>query len=181
MLEIKAISYEEARTDFLKTEMEKAENRIKFWQLKLKHAKNAIAEMEAHDNASNAGWEVNFYKDALEALAAQPKWISAEEPPKHTSDYLVHVHVAYPDGIYGYETRTAYYNTVSKSWTVLRLRKYESISEPTYWMSLPNPPKEDKHGNEYQEKRDDLYPVQGWSNDFEQSGCSPDLQNQTGV
>ena len=91
---IKVIGYEEARTNFLKSEMEKAQHRIKFWQTKIKKAKNAIAEMEARDNASNAGWEYNFYKDALEALeagedinvlTAQPKWISVEErlPEKH--------------------------------------------------------------------------------------------------
>ena len=79
MNEIKAISYEQARTDFLKNELQKAENRIEFWRAKIKNAKNAIQEMEAHDNASNAGWEANYYKDALEALDAMPKWISVDE------------------------------------------------------------------------------------------------------
>lgn len=90
MVEIKAVTYEETRSDFLKAEMEKAQNRMKFWQTKIKKAKNAVAEMEAHDNASNAGWEYNFYKDALEALAAQPKWISVgdEQKPRHGKEYL---------------------------------------------------------------------------------------------
>ena len=94
--------------------------------------------MEEYDNAP-------IQRDALAYIqqleAAQPKWISVENPPKSTSDYLVYVWVSYPDGIAGMEMRTAIYNTVRKEWTVNHGR-IEAIGCPSHWMPLPKPPKE---------------------------------------
>lgn len=130
MVEIKAITYEQARSDFLKAEMEKAQNRMKFWQTKIKKAKNAIAEMGAHDNASNAGWEYNYYKDALEALENQPKWLSPTEglPEPNTT-----VIVALDDG----HVFQARYNYDGWDW-------WEGFTGTVMcWMPMPTPPKED--------------------------------------
>ena len=144
MVKIKAITYGQARTDFLKAEMEKAQNRMKFWQTKIKKAKNAIAEMEAHNNASNAGWEFNFYRDALEALDAQPKWISVEERlPEESGQYLI--------GCVG-EERDHFYHIANVNYSSLHkifnaydwMDKKESCGYmPDYWMSVPQPPKEE--------------------------------------
>lgn len=140
---IKVIGYEEARTNFLKSEMEKAQHRIKFWQTKIKKAKNAIAEMEAHDNASNAGWEYNFYKDALEALeagedinvlTAQPKWVSVEERlPDEPGEVLACV--------YGRICIAWYSNRCFE--TPSGMVFYACENAVTHWMPLPEPPKED--------------------------------------
>ncbi len=148
---IKVIGYEEARTNFLKSEMEKAQNRIKFWQTKIKKAKNAIAEMEAHDNASNAGWEYNFYKDALEALeagedinvlTAQPKWISVEERlPDKSGEVLIcvygHVTIAWYS-VNRFETGGGMVFFVDDH--------FADDNEVTHWMPLPQPPKEESYG-----------------------------------
>lgn len=69
--------------------------------------------------------------------AAQPKWISVEEPPKHTCDYLVYVWVAYPDGIAHMQMRTGVYNIVRKEWTIPHDQS-EVVGEPEYWMPLPS-------------------------------------------
>lgn len=150
MIEIKAITYEQARTDFLKAEMEKAQNRMKFWQTKIKKAKNAIAEMEAHDNASNAGWEYNFYKDALEALennrfqyetgfvrgfeSAQPKWISVEDelPPVGTRV------LACAGGRVVYEACI----DCNERWKRAN-SDHGFLFKITHWTHLPKPPKEE--------------------------------------
>lgn len=148
MSEIEVITYEQARTDFLKLEMEKAQNRMKFWQTKIKKAKNAIAEMEARENASNAGWEYNFYKDALEALennrfqyetgfikgfeAAHPKWISVEDDiPTDDCDVLAWVG--------NKEIAIAWFDGYTGEWHAYG--SYEG--DVTHWMHLPCAPKEE--------------------------------------
>ena len=73
MAEIKGATYEQCRRDFLEQEMQKAQNRIDFWKRKLEKAKAGMAQLECHKNASDAGWEYNYYKDALEALENKPK------------------------------------------------------------------------------------------------------------
>lgn len=146
---IKVIGYEEARTNFLKSEMEKAQHRIKFWQTKIKKAKNAIAEMEAHDNASNAGWEYNFYKDALEALeagedinvlTAQPKWISVEERlPEEGEKVIV---CGLKNGI----QVGAFRGLIGPMRNCKWWWKKNTVLEVTHWMplpSMPEPPEEE--------------------------------------
>lgn len=80
-------------------------------------------------------------KRIAELEAQVPKWISVDNPPKSTSDYLVYVWVSYPDGIAGMEMRTAVYNIVRKEWTVNHDRT-EAIGCPSHWMPLPETPKE---------------------------------------
>ena len=156
MVEIKAITYEQARTDFLKAEMEKAQNRMKFWQTKIKKAKNAITEMEAHDNASNAGWEYNFYKDALEALednrfqyetgfvrgfeSAQPKWISVEERLPKTREFVL---IKYAKNAQNPTLHAR--NTMAVGRYEYGMFLVEGCSvKVTHWMPLPASPEEAK-------------------------------------
>lgn len=82
----------------------------------------------------NLGYDTG-YRAGIKA--AQPKWISVEEPPKHTCDYLVYVWVAYPDGIAHMQMRTGIYNIVRKEWTIPHDR-FEVIGVPEYWMPLPS-------------------------------------------
>lgn len=78
----------------------------------------------------------------IQQLEAQiPKWISVDNPPKYTSNYLVYVWVAYPDGIAYMDVRTGVYNIVYKTWTIPH-SNLEAVGEPTHWMPLPEPPKE---------------------------------------
>lgn len=80
--EMKVVSYEQTREDYFRDQMARAEMQLKAWQSRLRAAKNTIQEMEAHDNASNAGWIYNYYKDAIEALSSiqHGRWI---EPYKN--------------------------------------------------------------------------------------------------
>ena len=159
MVEFKVITYEQARADFLKAEMERAENRMKFWQTKIKKAKNAIAEMEAHDNASNAGWEYNFYKDALEAVKNQPKWISVEERlPELFTDVLILVKETEFYGCYKEFSKSylcQYVAQYDDEWFTFYCHGHKYIREAeeepnadklevTHWMPLPQPPKEEQ-------------------------------------
>ena len=77
MVELKAISYEESRLEYFRKQRDSAKRRMNYW-CGAKQA-NRAGWMEASDRASEASAQYNFYKDALEALAAQPKWISVEE------------------------------------------------------------------------------------------------------
>ena len=128
MVEIKVVSYEQCRRDFMLNEMQKAQNRIDFWKRKLEKAKSGTAQLECHKNASDAGWEYNYYKDALEALENQPKWISVEERlPEDGVDVLV-----WRDGCFAIA-----HIIMADDWT------YTGIGgDPTHWMPLPEPPKE---------------------------------------
>lgn len=159
MCEIKSMPYEECRAEHFKALMKKMQRKIDWWQNKKWHALGPVTMISrANIECCEAGTQYNFYKDALEALednkfqyetgfvkgfeAAQPKWSSVEEPPKHTCDYLVYVWVAYPDGISHMQTRTGVYNIVRKEWTIPHDQS-EVVGEPKYWMQLPEPPKED--------------------------------------
>lgn len=77
MVELKAISYEESRLEYFRKQRDSAKRRMNYW-CGAKQA-NRVGWMEASDRASEASAQYNFYKDALEALAAQPKWISVED------------------------------------------------------------------------------------------------------
>lgn len=152
MAEIHSRSFEEARKAFFELEMQKAQNRIDFWRRKLEKAKYGTAQLECHKNASDAGWEYNFYKDALEALervqqleAQVTKWISVEERlPEDDVDVLVYIAskkenvdsvtaiTHYTHSMYGYNI---------EGWCSPRQYCFWD-REVTHWMPLPEPPKE---------------------------------------
>ena len=73
MIEIKAMTYEESRREYFEEQVRKAQRRIKYWDARIDRSRPHNMRDPAAMNASDAGWEYNFYKDALEALAAQPK------------------------------------------------------------------------------------------------------------
>ena len=106
MFEIKEISYEEARSEYLKEQMQRAQRSMKYWESRIDRSRPHNLMDVAHGKAADAGWEYSFYKDALEALennkfqyetgfikgfeAARPKWISVEDEqkPRHGKEYL---------------------------------------------------------------------------------------------
>lgn len=143
MFELKSMPYEECRAEHFKQLMKKMERKIDYWQHRGRYLLKPMGELSrANAECSEAGMQYNFYKDALEALENQPKWISVEEPPKYTCDYLVYVWVAHPDGIAHMQMRTGIYNIVRKEWMIPHDR-FEVIGEPEFWTPLPEPPKEE--------------------------------------
>lgn len=138
MAEIHSRSFEEARKAFFELEMQKAQNRIDFWRRKLEKAKYGTAQLECHKNASDAGWEYNFYKDAPEALervqqleAQGPKWTDVMDGlPVNEDDVLVLIG--------GKDADVGWFNGYDGNW-----RTYGCVAgEVTHWMPLPEPPKE---------------------------------------
>ena len=123
------VSYEQCRREYFENEMQKAKNKVDYWVKRAEKAPSGTQQMEAHNNASNAGWEVNYYKDALAALDAIPKWISVDAPPKNMRRVFV----------YTWEGKMAitYYNPLSKTWD------FNHDYKITHWMPLPEAPKED--------------------------------------
>lgn len=145
MVEIKSMTYEQARRDYFELEMQRAQNRIEHWKRKLEKAKSGTAQIEAHKNASDAGWEYNFYKDALEALEAakdtkvptnQPKWISVEERlPGHGAGMFFIV--CRDDGA----VHEARFEISNGRWYELTTEGLWEI-DVNHWIPLPEPPKE---------------------------------------
>ena len=135
MAKLKAVSYEEQRADHFRELMKKAQRKIDWWQA-AGRSLNRSYDSRWHNECSEAGIQYNFYKDALEALeTAQPKWISVEDRlPEEGDEVLV-----YFDGV------------IAKSEIIMfdMITKYPMWSytgaggDPTHWMPLPEPPKED--------------------------------------
>ncbi len=92
--ELKAMTYEEARREHFTLLMKKAKRKMDYWSARLDKTRPDNLMDEAHIKASDAGWEYNFYKDALKALDGKdmnvPRWISAEERlPKAETQVLI--------------------------------------------------------------------------------------------
>ena len=89
MIEIKAITYAQARTEFFRSRMERAQRQIKYWQARIRAYDNPDKNMKYLkylERASGAGQEYNFYKDALQAIENHPnigeaEWV--EEPDRY--------------------------------------------------------------------------------------------------
>lgn len=144
MVEIKAITYEESRREYFEEQMQKAQRRIKYWDARIDRSRTHNMKDPAAMNAADAGWEYNFYKDALEALYAQPKWISVEERlPEDGVDVLVWFeYFRYGEYNQPYQThgisftfqgRWSGFVNGTSGWTDLKI---------IAWMPLPAPPNE---------------------------------------
>ena len=75
MIEIKKATYEDARLKHFIKQRESAERRINYWSSP-KQVKR-VGWKEAHERASDAGWECNFYDDAIKALGSQDDFFGA--------------------------------------------------------------------------------------------------------
>ena len=142
MVEITAMIYEQVRSKYFEEQMQKAQRRMKYWEARIDRTRPDNLMDEAHGKAADAGWEYNFYKDALEALAAQPKWISVKEclPDDH-GIFLTKIHCFIGDWI---EVNTFDY-TEKEWWHELGNRIEKATGFVTHWLSMPLPelPKEE--------------------------------------
>ena len=143
--ELKSMTYEEARREHFTLLMNKAKRKKDYWSARLDHKRPDNLMDEAHIKASDAGWEYNFYKDALEALENQPKWISVEERlPDDGVDVLVWFeYFRYGEYNRPYQThgisfmfqgRWSGFVNGTSGWTDLKI---------IAWMPLPSCPEED--------------------------------------
>ena len=130
MIEIKVMTYEESRREYFEEQMRKAQRRIKYWDARIDRSRPHNMKDPAAMNAADAGWEYNFYKDALEALEIQQKWISvAEKLPEQNTAVIG----SFDDGhvfqvLYAYDGWDLWEGCTSKI---------------THWMPLPDAPKEE--------------------------------------
>ena len=166
MFEIKAVTYEEARSEYLKERMQRAQRKIKYWESRIDRSRPHNMRDPAAINAADCGWEYNFYKDALEALennkfqyetgfvkgfetakdinvlTNQPKWTSVEERlPAVGEVVLVRAKVKPHESVsHDALTFASYWN--DECWVVDFLDDTDEIIV-THWMNLPESPKEE--------------------------------------
>ena len=128
MAQIKAVSYEEQRTEHFRELMKKMQRKIDWWQARENKLRPLDMASRSHIECSEAGIRYSFYQDALEALENQPKWISpSEQLPEEGVDVLV-----WRDGCFAIA-----HIICGDDWT------YTGIGgDPVCWCPLPNPPKE---------------------------------------
>lgn len=153
MFEIKSMTYEESRRKYFEEQMQKAQRSMKYWEARIDRTRPNNLMDVAHGKAADAGWEYNFYKDALEALednkfkyetgfvrgfeAAQLKWISAEKRPKQEGQYIVRA--------------ITFGGAIINSWDIFTTGagwcgEGSDFKKILYYMtygSLPEPPKEE--------------------------------------
>lgn len=139
MFEIKAVTYEEARREYLEEQMQKAQRSMKYWESRIDRSRPGNLMDEAYGKASDAGWKYNFYKDALEALENQPKWISVEDKlPEQEGMYIVYIERNKGNAFIGTDHYDFLNHWGGEGWYDGRY--------VTHWMpfdSLPEPPKEE--------------------------------------
>ena len=145
MVEIKAISYEQARKDFFELEMQKAQRRMKYWETRIDRTRPNNLMDVAHGKAADAGWEYNFYNDALEALENQPKWISVEERLPDVSDLVLVIANGQPRAnirLHNALLIASYWG--DDGWIADGFDGWDKLIA-THWQPLPEPPKEASH------------------------------------
>ena len=135
MLSFKSISYEKMRLEYFRKQRDAAERRMNYWR----GAKQAdrVGWMEASDRASEAGAQYSFYKDVLEALENQSKWISVEERLPVEDETVI---VCADDGcVYAAQ----YWGHGKWRRELIGCIRSDTDVTPTHWMPLPEPPKEE--------------------------------------
>ena len=145
MVEIKVVTYEEARRECFEEQMQKARRRIKYWVARIDRSRPYNMKDPAALNAADAGWEYNFYKDALEALENHPKWTSVEERlPEDRENVLVYI-ASEKEGVGSVVAITNYTHNMPgfniEGW-VSPWQYCFWDRKVTHWMNLPEPPKE---------------------------------------
>lgn len=140
MYEIKSMSYEECRAEHFKALMKKMERKINYWQDKKLHSLKPLSELSrANNECSEAGMQYSFYKDALEALAAAPKWISVEERLPENGERVLAVDA---DGYMMTGEITCILGDRHRKTVYYCDNGYVSLVDVTHWMKLPEAPKE---------------------------------------
>lgn len=129
----KALSYDEARNEHFTLLMKRAKRKLDYWKARIDRSRPNDMMDEAYIKASDAGWEYNFYKDAIEALKRYTKWISVEDRLPETDECVLFV----DDGAVGYR--------IVRGWALRNLIKAQDIHRVTHWMPLPELPKEVEH------------------------------------
>lgn len=159
MFEIKAVTYEEARREYLEEQMQKAQRKIKYWESRIDRSRPHNMRDPAAINAADCGWEYNFYKDALEALennkfqyetgfvkgfeAARPKWISVEERLPVVSDLVLVIANGKPCAtveLHNAVLIASYWG--DEGWIADGFDGWDKL-DVTHWMPLPSAPKEE--------------------------------------
>jgi hypothetical protein len=144
MAELISMTYEQARAEHFKALMKKMERKIDYWQYRGRHSLKPMGELSrANIECSEAGMQYNFYKDALEALENQPKWISVEERLPEPYKKVLTIRKGFSEAgryIYSLDSTTLWidntlvWNGDLKTWK----------NAVTHWMPLPEPPKEEQ-------------------------------------
>ena len=148
MAELISMTYEQARAEHFKALKDEAKRKMNYWATRVRHSRPNDLNDPAHIKASEYGAEYSYYKDALEALAAQPKWISATEFPRLDPDRTWRCACEFSIDVIGFDGQNifkAYYNFEDKVW--LNGNIEEESHNITHWMymdNLPEPPKEDE-------------------------------------
>lgn len=166
MVEIKAVSYEQARAEHFETLRDEAKRKMNHWAVRVRHSRPNDLNDPAHIKASEYGMQYSFYNDALEALednkfkyeagfvrgfeASQPKWISVEERlPGDPEDVIGEVvEILIEKGGNVLCVVAGFYDHQEKHWVVYDGLYTPDVCDGCYatvrkWRPLPEPPKGD--------------------------------------
>lgn len=134
MAELISMTYEQARAEHFKALKDEAKRKMNYWATRVRRSRPNDLNDTAHIKASEYGADYSFYKDALEALENQSKWISVEERlPEESGSYLVCTRRSY--------AFTAYFYLNTNEW---KSHFAGSAGKHiTHWMPLPSCPEEE--------------------------------------
>lgn len=150
-VKFRALTYEGARAEHFEALKNKAERKMTLWAARSDRSSPYNLADPAYIKASEFGKEYNFYKDALDALAAAPKWISVEErlpdienengTAKCTEtvigvDKLGYQYVGF-FRVYKYDNSFEFVGCDCNGFD-------RGKFDVTHWMPLPEPPKEEE-------------------------------------
>ena len=132
MAELISMTYEEARAEHFKALKDEAKRKMNYWATRVRHSRPNDLNDPAHIKASEYGAEYSYYKDALEALAAQPKWISVEERLPEAGEKVIVRGVKNGMQVGAFSGITRHEKNRRWWW------KKNTILEVTHWMPIPS-------------------------------------------